>query len=740
MNRYSPGGMEFTSCCYTSRGGMEIQREVEEVEVSGASDYILEQIDQQKGALFSSSYEYPGRYTQWDIGFVDPCLELRARQQEFIIKALNPNGSSLLSSIYHSLASDAAVLEVSYSKRTACTLQGIPTIYGKIRAQDGFFAEEERSRQASVFAVIRAIKELLAADEERFLGLYGAFGYDLIFQFEPMDLKHQRSHDQWDLVLYLPDNLLVVDHRMQRAYQLSYSFTPATAGELELPRAQQTNPGNLGAQQTNPGNLVSQLPQYEPGRYARKVELAKSAFKKGELFEVVLSQTLYKPCPDSPSRVFRRLRSLNPSPYGFIINLGSEFLVGASPEMYVRVEGRRVETCPISGTIERGRDALEDAAQIRQLLNSSKDEGELTMCTDVDRNDKSRICEPGSVRVIGRRQIEVYSHVIHTVDHVEGYLREGFDALDAFLTHMWAVTVTGAPKRAAIKWLEENEDSPRGWYGGAIGFFTFNGNLNTGLTLRTINIKQGRAEIRAGATLLYDSIPANEESETHMKAAALIKALQSLNAVRKPGSDSPIQAGRDKKILLVDHEDSFVHTLADYFRQTGAQVEVIRWHLAPDIIQTDKNMDLVVLSPGPGCPADFNSEETIWCCLDNDIPIFGVCLGLQAIVEYFGGQLAVLDYPMHGKSSRVSLLQTGNLGETIPREFTVGRYHSLYAASIPDCLKATAVSEDNVVMAVKHRQLPIAAVQFHPESILSARDNLGLRIIMNVTAQLAGKK
>src|SRR5213075_1481093 len=121
------------------------------------------------------------------------------------------------------------------------------------------------------------------------------------------------------------------------------------------------------------------------------------------------------------------------------------------PEMYVRVEGKRIETCTICGTIRRGRDALEDAERIRELLNSKKDESELTMCMDVDRNDKSRICVPGSVRVIGRRQIEMYSRLIHTVDHVEGHLRAGFDALDAFLAHTWAVTVTGAPKPWAMQ-------------------------------------------------------------------------------------------------------------------------------------------------------------------------------------------------------------------------------------------------------------------------------------------------
>ncbi len=200
------------------------------------------------------------------------------------------------------------------------------------------------------------------------------------------------------------------------------------------------------------------------------VEKARAAFARGDLFEVVVGQLFADLCADRPSVVFQRLRQANPAPYGALINLGEgEFLVAASPEMYVRVEARRIETCPISGTIARGSDPIEDAERIRELLNSTKDESELTMCTDVDRNDKSRVSVPGSVRVIGRRQIEMYSRLIHTVDHVEGELAEGFDALDGFLSHAWAVTVTGAPKLWAIRFIEENERSSRRWYGGAIG-------------------------------------------------------------------------------------------------------------------------------------------------------------------------------------------------------------------------------------------------------------------------------
>src|SRR5262249_58441258 len=138
--------------------------------------------------------------------------------------------------------------------------------------------------------------------------------------------------------------------------------------------------------------------------------------------------------------------------------------------------------CPICGTIRRGADPLEDADRILELLNSKKDESELTMCTDVDRNDKSRVCVAGSVKVIGRRQIEMYSRLIHTVDHVEGILRPEFDALDAFLAHAWEVTVTGAPKVWAMQFIEDHEKSARAWYGGAGGLIGFDGNLTTALT------------------------------------------------------------------------------------------------------------------------------------------------------------------------------------------------------------------------------------------------------------------
>jgi anthranilate synthase len=289
------------------------------------------------------------------------------------------------------------------------------------------------------------------------------------------------------------------------------------------------------------------------------------------------------------------------------------------------------------------------------------------MCTDVDRNDKSRICEPGSVKVIGRRQIEMYSRLIHTVDHVEGYLRPEFDALDAFLCHTWAVTVTGAPKTWAIRFVEENERSPRCWYGGAVGLVGFDGSMNTGLTLRTVRMKNGVAEVRAGATLLYDSDAEAEELETELKASAMLEAIDKIthNAVADDAVTIKSKGqGEGKSIILVDHEDSFVHTLGNYLRQTGAEVTTLRsgpsaLRMIQSLVDEGKKPDMVVLSPGPGNPTDFELSKTISLLEKNEIPGFGVCLGLQGMVEHFGGELGVLSYPMHGKPSPVTLTEVG---------------------------------------------------------------------------------
>jgi anthranilate synthase len=709
---------------YRTRGGFRIHRHSDEQPYEAGAARLTQALDTRRGVLLSSGFEFTGRYTRWDLGFVDPPLAITARGRRFAVEALNERGRVLMGGIAAQLSGEPHVR----------TLDATPDrLEGEVHEPDGRLSEEMRSRQPSVFSVLRSLVDLFAAPDDPHGGLYGAFGYDLVFQFEPMQLSLARPDDSRDLLLYLPDEILVVDHAARQASLHRYEFeSPDGATTEGLARHGACHPYRPGD-----GSAVATT-SHGPGEFAASVEQARALFARGDLFEAVLGQVFAEPCADAPSRVFDRLRRANPAPYGALINLGEgEFLVAASPEMFVRVEGRRIETCPISGTIARGRDAVEDAERIRELLNSAKDEAELTMCTDVDRNDKSRVCEPGSVKVVGRRQLELYSRLIHTVDHVEGMLRPEYDALDGFLTHAWAVTVTGAPKRWAIRFIEETERSARRWYGGAIGRMTFDGNMNTGLTIRTVRMKDGIAEVRAGATLLHDSDPAAEDDECRLKASALLAAIRT----PQPSAGLPLSearpARRATRVLLVDHEDSFVHTLADYARQAGGEVVTLRAEAARAELAGGARPDLLLLSPGPGRPADFAMSATLDLAVRAALPVFGVCLGLQGIVEHFGGDLDVLERPVHGRASLVRL-SGGRLFAGLPASFPVGRYHSLHArrATLPGELTVTAETDDGVVMAVEHRDLPIAAVQFHPESILTSPDAIGLPLIEAVLSRL----
>jgi anthranilate synthase len=722
---------------YVCKGGMRVRAKTI-ASCEEEKESLIDALDRDLGAYFCSSFEYPGRYTRWDMGFKDPPIKIRTWGRDFTIEALRQKGTILIEYIFDILENETYIMWINKEEGA---------IKGQIMETDDIFPEEKRSKQPSVFSLIRSIREAFFSTEDRFLGLYGAFGYDLLFAFEKIPRTLVRDETE-EMLLFIPDEIFIIDHQKDVIFKVCYDFTYhakstsvktnaevfVSKTHIEVKRRDKTDEPIQTKNQTPAEETTT---AYIKGSYAKKVEMAKPCFKRGDFFEVVPSHVFYRDCRKRPSQLFRELKEVNPSPYGFFIHLGSEHLIGASPEMYVRVEGRRVETCPISGTIKRGSNCVEDANKIRELLNSQKDESELTMCTDVDRNDKSRICVPGSVNVIGRRQIEMYSHLIHTVDHVEGILEEGYDALDAFMTHMWAVTVTGAPKKAAVKWIENHEDSPRGWYGGAVGHIGFDGNMNTGLTLRTIRLKNTRAQVRVGATVLYDSIPEEEEQETVVKAAAMIKVLEGFNTHPHAVSNSlngdqiPEHA---LDVLFVDHEDSFVHTLAGYFRKAGCRVKTLRVHLAWESIKKE-DFDLVVLSPGPGWPKDFNMNQTIDQCLLKGIPIFGVCLGLQGIVEYFGGELGVLDYPMHGKPSPIVMEKKTLLFKGI-QKLTVGRYHSLYAKHVPEELLVVAKTKDDVVMAVENQEKGIYGVQFHPESIMSMEDDAGFRIIANLVSRL----
>lgn len=702
---------------YTTHGGVIVDREVRTSKSEGALDGIIAALDGARGAVLTSGFEVPGRYARFDLGFVAPPLVIEASGHDVEIRAENGRGLVLLPAIARLVASHEDVASFSaYSDR----------VRARVRPAEDDHPEETRTRRPSAFTLLRSLIGLFASPEDPHLGLYGAIGYDAVLAMEPLERRHPRDARAKDVVLYLPDELVIVDHVRGSAELRRYDFVVNGQGTHAFAREAKPTHGRHEVEE----GVVSDP---DPEIFRASVRDALDAFARGDLFEVVLSQTFRSRCALAPSALFSRLRATNPAPYGYLVALGDgEHLVGASPETFVRVSGRRVESCPIAGTIARGRDVFEDAEQVQRLLGSKKDEAELTMCTDVDRNDKARICEPGSVRVVERRRIEAYSRLFHTVDRVEGTLRAPFDAIDALLAHAWAVTVTGAPKLDAMQFIEDHEASSRRFYAGAVGYLGFDGSMDTAICIRTIHLRAGVAEVRAGATLLHASDPHEEELECRTKAAALLAVAREERVpvrVEHVGS----RVGEGKRIMLVDHRDSFVHTLGDYLRRTGAEVVTYRAGFSHALVDRIRP-DLAVLSPGPGRPRDFDVGGTLGAFIARAVPVFGVCLGLQGIVEHFGGALDVLETPFHGRSTEVRV-SGGKLFAGLPDRFRVGRYHSLHARTkaVPACLAVTAMSEDGIVMAVEHHVLPIHAVQFHPESILTPVP-VGLGILENVLA------
>src|SRR6185312_13352793 len=701
---------------YTTPHGITVSRAGSKGNYRKGLRHLLRQLDTHRGAYLSSGYEYPERYSRWDFASVCPPLEVIGRGRDIEFRPLNQRGQILNELL-------VPVLEHHPHWDSFQFRNGI--LAGHLKPLPKIFPEEQRSKQPSAFSILRALMDEFRHPKDSHLGLIGAFGYDLLFQFDPIDLKLPRSGHK-DLHLFLCDDIWLMDRKKEQIERFEYDFERGSLSTLALPRTGEEIPP---APKREPAPIVS---DHKPEEYMAKVEAVREGMRQGEYYEVVLRQTFESTYSESASELFERIQHASPSPYEFFLQLGDEQLIGASPEMFVRVEGNRVETCPIAGTARRTGDPLHDADNIRELLNSAKEESELTMCSDVDRNDKSRVCVPGSVRVIGRRLIESYVGLFHTVDHVEGTLAAGFDGLDAFLTHMWAVTIIGAPKKAAAQAIEDLEKEARGWYGGAIGMLSLNGDINTGILIRTVHLRDGIARYSAGATLLYDSVPELENEECRLKATGFFRCLRAHEAARPVESAVGDNAGSGVKLLLIDNDDCFIHTLANYARQTGAEVVTYRAGVPHDLIR-EIAPSLILVSPGPGRPADFGVPELVKIAASTGIPMFGVCLGLQGIVEAFGGELGVLDYPVHGKPSMVTHRNQG-IFEGLPERFKVGRYHSLFAqrAVLPACLEVTAETDDGVVMGVRHRDLPIEAVQFHPESILTLDGDCGLKLIENV--------
>ncbi|MEE8444997.1 MAG: chorismate-binding protein, partial [Alphaproteobacteria bacterium] len=320
---------------FTSRSGIVVERSAHALDENDKLDDLLGRLDHERGAYFSSGVEYPDRYSRWDFGFISPPLEVVSLGSTLSVNALNGRGEAILE-LLAPLLIDGEDVEVE--AREAGTLRLA------VRPSERPFTEEERSLQPSVFGPLKRLIEDFAGIEESFLGLFGAFGHDLIFQFDPIELRLDRSGVRKDMHLYLPDRIHVIDRRLGTAHRFDFEFSKGKVGTAGLARDPVTVAAPAAKGRARKGDIVSDQTEDE---YAAKVDATREYIVAGDVFELVLSRRFSAPCDRAPSALFRQMREINPSPYEFLIQFGDEQLIGASPEMFIRVEGDRVESSPI---------------------------------------------------------------------------------------------------------------------------------------------------------------------------------------------------------------------------------------------------------------------------------------------------------------------------------------------------------------------------------------------------------
>ena len=377
-----------------------------------------------------------------------------------------------------------------------------------------------------------------AGDREDLLfpgGLVGYVNYDLARKWVPMENDYATDPDFPESVFMAPGRLIIFDHLthlvkvvalvhlengddIKRVYEKALREIDETVSELRAPLSSQP--------EDDPLRISRLVPNIDRENFEESVRKARDYILAGDVIQVVLSQRFSGEISGDPFSLYRTLRSINPSPYMFYLCFGKATFIGASPEVLVRLTGRRIDLRPIAGTRPRGATKSEDASFERELMADPKERAEHIMLVDLGRNDVGRVATPGSVEVSGFMEVERYSHVMHIVSRVEGELRSGLDCFDLFMSAFPAGTVTGAPKVRAMEIINELEPCPRGAYAGAVGYFGFNGDMDFCITIRTITIAQNTLSIQAGAGIVYDSLPGKEYEETLKKAAGMFNAVE----------------------------------------------------------------------------------------------------------------------------------------------------------------------------------------------------------------------
>src|SRR3954468_6715978 len=364
-------------------------------------------------------------------------------------------------------------------------------------------------------------------------GAVGFFGYDLVRTVEPLGEPNPDPVGLPDMALMISDLLVAFDHQRQEVTLIANAFVEdggigdaylravRAIGEVRerllepVPVEASTRPSDVAFE----SNMTRD--EFE-STVSRIVEYVRA----GDAFQVVPSQRFTAPAPVEAFSIYRGLRTINPSPYMYFLDFGDFEIAGASPEPLVKVTGRRVETRPIAGTYPRGADEEEAGRQAERLLHDPKERAEHVMLVDLGRNDLGRVCEYGTVDVDELMVVETYSHVLHIVSQVSGRLRDGVSAMDVMRSVLPAGTLSGAPKVRAMQIIDELEPHKRGSYGGAIGYLSYTGDLDTAIHIRTVVVKDGLVHVQAGGGTVADAQPAYEYNESVNKAKAVFRAVE----------------------------------------------------------------------------------------------------------------------------------------------------------------------------------------------------------------------
>ena len=365
-------------------------------------------------------------------------------------------------------------------------------------------------------------------------GMVGYISYDAVRYFERLPSPDNDPVGVPESVFMMTTTFLIFDHVRHSIRVVSHAFLDGDVetayneaverideliDRLDSPLQPPTRSQNGAASSEIASNLT-------PAQYDEIVERCKEYIYAGDIIQTVPSQRFSRPTTAHPLEIYRALRAINPSPYMYYLELDDFHIVGASPEELVRVQNGVVSTRPIAGTKPRGKTVEEDEALERELLTDEKERAEHIMLVDLGRNDVGRVCKPGTVEVTELMIVEKYSHVMHIVSHVVGKLQDDKTAYDALRSCFPAGTLSGAPKIRAMEIIAEMEPDKRGPYGGAVGYFDLNGNMDTAITIRTMVIKDGVAYVQAGGGIVFDSVPQTEYEETEHKASAVLRAIE----------------------------------------------------------------------------------------------------------------------------------------------------------------------------------------------------------------------